>query len=157
MARQLCFAVRGSSTPNEGSYCEIDPAVLDQWGIPVLRFHFKWSDDEIRLAKHANESCKAIIEAGGGQMIYESGSPSQPYGYLGPGGVAHEVGSVRMGSSTKDSVLNGFCQSHEVKNLFVTDGGCFTTNPDKNPTLSILALSWRASEYLADEARKGNL
>jgi choline dehydrogenase-like flavoprotein len=151
------LAMRGSMTPNEHSYCEIDPAVVDKWGIPVLRFHFKWNDDEIRMAKHANENCKAIIEAGGGQVISESGSPDQPYGYLGASGVAHEVGTVRMGSSTKDSVLNGFCQAHEVKNLFVTDAGSFTTNPDKNPTLSILALSWRAAEYLADEARKGNL
>ncbi len=79
------------------------------------------------------------------------------YGYLNPGGVAHEVGTVRMGTDPKTSVLNGFCQAHEVKNLFVADGACFTTNPDKNPSLTILALSWRASEYLLDQARKGNL
>jgi choline dehydrogenase-like flavoprotein len=106
--------------PNEGSYCEIDPEVVDQWGIPVLRFHFKWSDDEIRMAKHMNESCKAIIEAGGSQVISESGSPQSRYGYLGAGGIAHEVGTVRMGASSRDSVLNGFCQAHDIKNLFIT-------------------------------------
>ena len=155
--RTALLAVRGSMIPNERSYCEIDPEVVDQWGIPVLRFHFKWSDDEIRMAKHMNENCKAIIEAGGGQVISESGSPQSRYGYLGPGGVAHEVGTVRMGESSKDSVLNGFCQAHDIKNLFVTDAGSFTTNPDKNPTLTILALSWRAAEYLTEAARRGDI
>ena len=64
---------------------------------------------------------------------------------------------VRMGSDSRTSALNGFCQAHDVKNLFVTDGACFATNSDKNPTLTITALSWRASEYLLEQARKGNL
>jgi choline dehydrogenase-like flavoprotein len=62
-----------------------------------------------------------------------------------------------MGADPKTSVLNRFCQAHEVKNLFVTDAGCFTTGPDKNPTLNILALSWRAAEYALEQARKNNL
>ena len=62
-----------------------------------------------------------------------------------------------MGSDAKTSVLNGFCQAHDVKNLFVTDGACFTTNPDKNPTPTILALSWRASEYLLKQAKQLSL
>jgi choline dehydrogenase-like flavoprotein len=74
-----------------------------------------------------------------------------------PGGVAHEVGVARMGSDKKNSVLNGFCQAHDVKNLFVSDGACFTTSPDKNPTISILALSWRAAEYALEQARRGEL
>jgi choline dehydrogenase-like flavoprotein len=151
------LAVRGSMVPNERSYCEIDSEVVDQWGIPVLRFHFKWNEEEIRLAEDANQTCKAIVEAAGGKVIAESGSPHDRYGHLGSGGVAHEVGAVRMGSDAKTSVLNGFCQAHDVSNLFVTDAACFTTNPNKNPTLSILALSWRAAEHLADEAKKGNL
>ncbi len=62
-----------------------------------------------------------------------------------------------MGSDPETSVLNGNCQAHDVKNLFVTDGASFVSNPDKNPTLTIMALSWRASEYLIEEAKKGNL
>jgi choline dehydrogenase-like flavoprotein len=73
------------------------------------------------------------------------------------GEVIHETGTVRMGKDPKTSALNQFCQAHDVKNLFVTDGACFVSNPDKNPTLSILAFSWRASDYLLDEARKGNI
>ena len=73
------------------------------------------------------------------------------------GEIIHELGTVRMGTNPAKSALNGFCQAHEVKNLFVTDAACFVSNPDKNPTLTIMALSWRASDYLADEAKKGNL
>jgi choline dehydrogenase-like flavoprotein len=151
------LAVRGSMLPNERSSCTIDPDVVDQWGIPVLRFNFKWSDNEVRLARDMNQSCRAIVEAAGGQVVSETGSADAPYGFLAAGGVAHEVGTVRMGADPKTSVLNEFCQAHSVKNLFVTDGACFTTNPDKNPTITILALSCRASEYLASEAKKGNL
>jgi len=71
--------------------------------------------------------------------------------------IIHEVGTVRMGEHRTTSALNQYCQAHDVKNLFVTDGASFVTNADKNPTLTIMALTWRASDYLLDQARKGNL
>jgi choline dehydrogenase-like flavoprotein len=74
-----------------------------------------------------------------------------------PGEIIHEVGGVRMGTNPANSVLNQFCQAWEVDNLFVTDGGCFVSNADKNPTLSIMAIAWRASDYLLDEMRRGSL
>jgi choline dehydrogenase-like flavoprotein len=75
-----------------------------------------------------------------------------------PGGFAsHEVGTARMGTDPRTSVLNSFCQAHDVKNLFVTDGSAFTTSSEKNPTLTILALSLRASEYIAQQRRLGEL
>ncbi len=153
----VTLAARGEMIPNERSFCEIDSSVVDQWGIPVLRFHFQWSENERLIARDMNQTCKAIVDAAGGIILSETGGADRPYGYLAPSGVAHEVGTVRMGADPQTSVLNGFCQAHDVKNLFVTDGACFTTNPEKNPTLSILALSWRAADYLADEAGKGNL
>jgi choline dehydrogenase-like flavoprotein len=73
------------------------------------------------------------------------------------GAVIHEIGTVRMGDDPKTSVLNRYCQAHEVKNLFVADGGPFVSNSDKNPTLTIIALAWRTAEYLAEEMRKGNV
>lgn len=149
---------RGEMIPNERSYCEIDPNVVDAWGIPVLRFHFEWGQNDIKMANDMHETFRAIIEAAGGTCLTSKETAGErPYGFLYEGGVAHEVGTVRMGESPKTSALNRFCEAHDVKNLFVTDGACFATNPDKNPTLSILALSWRASEYLLDQARKGNL
>jgi len=148
---------RGEMIPNEQSYCEIDPDLVDQWGIPVLRFHYAWTENDIKMAEDMNETFTAIIEAAGGTPVSHVGSPRSRWGHLYEGGVAHEVGTVRMGHDAKTSALNGFCQAHDVKNLFVTDGACFATNPDKNPTCTITALSWRASAFLLEEAKKGNL
>src|SRR5437016_3170287 len=152
------FAGRGEMIPNPDTYCEIDPEVVDEWGIPVLRFHFKWSDYELLQAKDMQETFKAIVETMGGEYkTHTSIRGDLPFGIEPGGKIIHEVGTARMGADPKTSVLNGFCQAHDVKNLFVTDGAPLVTNPDKNPTLTIMALSWRASEYLLDEARKGNI
>src|SRR6266849_204271 len=152
------FAGRGEMLPNPDTYCEIDPDVVDQWGIPALRFHFKWSDYELLQAKDMQETFRAIVETMGGEYRTKTSIHGQyPFGIAEGGKIIHEVGTARMGADPKTSVLNGFCQAHDVKNLFVTDGAPLVTNPDKNPTLTIMALSWRASEYLLDEAKKGNL
>jgi len=152
------LAGRGEMIPNPHSYCEIDPEVVDKWGIPVLRFHFKFGENEIKMAHDMQETFRAIVEAVGGTYVTRTEATGDlPYGLDRGGSVIHEVGTVRMGNDPRTSPLNGFCQAHDVKNLFVTDGACFVTNPDKNPTLTILALSWRASEYLLDQARKGEL
>jgi choline dehydrogenase-like flavoprotein len=152
------FSGRGEMIPNPDTYCEIDPETVDQWGIPVLRFHFKWTDYELRQAKDMQDTFKSIIETmGGTYMTRTEIDGTYPFGIRAGGRIIHEVGTARMGSDPKTSVLNGYCQAHDVKNLFVTDGAPLVTNPDKNPTLTIMALSWRASEYLLDEAKKGNV
>src|SRR5579863_2091883 len=152
------FAGRGEMIPNPNSYCEVDPNTLDEWGIPVLRFHWQWSDNEIKMAKDMQETFRSIVEAGGGTFYSQVRSDGpNPYGIADGGVIIHELGVVRMGSNPKTSALNGYCQAHDVKNLFVTDAASFVSNPDKNPTLTIMALSWRASEYLLDQAKKGNL
>jgi choline dehydrogenase-like flavoprotein len=152
------FSGRGEMVPNPDTFCEIDPAVVDQFGIPVLRFHFKWSDYELHQAKDMQQTFRAIVEAAGGQYRTNTESDGPyPFGIQPGGKIIHEVGTARMGADPKTSVVNGFCQAHDVKNLFVTDGAPLVTNPDKNPTLTIMALSWRASEYLLDQAKKGSL
>jgi choline dehydrogenase-like flavoprotein len=152
------FGGRGEMIPNKDSYCEIDPDTVDEWGIPVLRFHFRWSEDELRQAKDMQETFRAITEAAGGEYMTESSiDGDSPYGIQAGGEIMHEVGTARMGAAPETSVLNGYCQAHDVPNVFVNDGASFPTMPDKNPTLTILALSWRASEHLLEEARKGNL
>ncbi|MBV9342927.1 MAG: GMC family oxidoreductase [Acidobacteria bacterium] len=152
------FSGRGEMIPNEKTYCEIDPTVMDEWGIPVLRFHFQWGESEIKMARDMQQTFRDIVEAGGG-TYYARTMPegTNPYGIEDGGMIIHELGTARMGVSPKTSALNPYCQAHDVKNLFVTDGAAFVSNPDKNPTLTIMALAWRASEYLLDEARKGNL
>jgi choline dehydrogenase-like flavoprotein len=152
------LAGRGEMIPNPDSFCEIDPDIVDEWGIPVLRFHFKWGENEVKMARDMQQTFRAIVEAVGGTYLTRTESAGEfPYGLPFGGEIIHETGTVRMGNDPRTSALNGYCQAHDVKNLFVTDGACFVTNPDKNPTLSILALSWRASEYLLDEAKKGNI
>ncbi len=150
------FAGRGEMIPNEDSFCEIDPAVKDKWGIPVLRFNWKWSEHETRQAKHMQEAGAALITAMGGKLFkppVADGAEAIANG----GFIIHEVGGTIMGADPKKSVTNQWCQTWDVKNLFVTDGGPFASNADKNPTLTIMALAWRASDYMLEEMRKGNL
>jgi choline dehydrogenase-like flavoprotein len=152
------FAGRGEMIPNPDSYCELDSNTVDQWGIPVLRFHWKWSENEILMAKDMQETFRAITEAAGGTYTTKVAPDGpQPYGIADGGVIIHEIGTARMGNNPRTSVLNSNCQAHDVKNLFVTDGAPFVTNADKNPTLTIMALSWRASEYLIAQAKSGSL
>jgi choline dehydrogenase-like flavoprotein len=152
---QVSFAGRGEMIPNKDSYCDIDPQRVDAWGIPVLRFHFGWSDHEIKQVRHMEQTFASIIETMGGKVL---GTQPDPQKAISVGGfIIHEAGTVRMGSDPKTSSLNQYCQAHDVKNLFVCDAAPFVSQPDKNVTLSIVAFAWRASEYLAEEMRKGNV
>jgi choline dehydrogenase-like flavoprotein len=150
------FAGRGEMIPNEDSYCEIDPERKDKWGIPVLRFHWKWSDHEKKQAVHMQKTFAAIIGEMGGKVL---GTPETDpeKAIMGGGTIIHEVGTTCMGSDPEKSVLNQYCQAWEVPNLFVTDGGPFASNADKNPTLSIMAIAMRSCSWLAEEMRKGNI
>jgi choline dehydrogenase-like flavoprotein len=150
------FSCRGEMIPNDDSYCEIDKAVVDEWGIPVLKFHFKWSEDEIQMTKYARETFREIIITAGGEPLRTFG-PEDNWGISRGGMIIHEVGAARMGADRSTSVLNSNCQAWDCKNLFITDGAPFVSNADKNPTLSILALAWRTSEYAADQVRKLNV
>ncbi|MGE0353204.1 MAG: GMC oxidoreductase [Gemmatimonadales bacterium] len=151
------FSGRGEQVISDDCYCEIDPEKVDQWGIPVLRFHWKWSQHEIRQVKHMHETFAALIDAMGGTLLWNRPGPENDYGIAPGGRIIHELGCVRMGSSPKTSVLNPWCQSWEVKNLFCTDGGPFVSQADKNPTWTILALSMRASERILELRKRGEV
>jgi len=152
----VSFSGRGEMIPNKNSWCEIDPERVDAWGIPVLRFHFQWSENEINQVRHMHDTFAAIIETMGGR-VSDRRPDAQTAGISEGGTIIHEAGTVRMGNDPKTSVLNKYCQSHEVKNLFVCDAAPFVSQPDKNVTLSIVAFAWRANEYLAEEMKKGNV
>ena len=140
----------------------------------MLRFHWDWSDHELNQVRHMQTTFREILEGLGGQVAARrrrartavdaaaaacqarAASHSPAAISLG-GGIIHEVGTVRMGDDPKTSPLNKFCQAHDVKNLFVADGAPFVSNPDKNPTHTIIALAWRTAEYLAEEMRKANV
>jgi choline dehydrogenase-like flavoprotein len=151
------FAGRGEMIPNADSYCEIDPTVVDKWGIPVLRFHYKWSDYELNQVKHMQETFRAIIQEMGGTPTSPMPSKEDGYGIAAGGRIIHEVGVTRMGNDPSTSVLNKNCQAHDVKNVFVADGGPMPSQADKNCTWTILALSMRTAELIADARKAGTL
>jgi choline dehydrogenase-like flavoprotein len=143
--------------PNDDTYCEIDPRMVDRWGIPVLRFHWKWSDHEYNQVKHMQETFRALIAEMGGEVFSPMPSRERGYGIASGGVIIHELGGARMGDDPKTSVLNRWCQAHECKNLFSTDGAPFVSQADKNPTWTILALSLRTSERITELSKRGEL
>jgi choline dehydrogenase-like flavoprotein len=150
------FDGRGEMIPNENSYCEIDPLVKDKWGIPVLRFHWQWSDHETRQAAHMQKTFQEIIEAMGGRVngeVLTDGAKAIQTG----GSIIHEVGGAIMGADAKRSVTNQWGQTWDVKNVFVADGAVFPSNADKNPTLTIMALAWRCADRILDLMRRKEL
>ena len=152
------MAGRGESIPLESNLCEIDPNVVDKYGIPVLRFNVKYTEHEINQAKHMKETFKEIMHEMGAVITWGGNDgPENNYGLETPGKIIHEAGTTRMGNDPKKSALNKHNQAHDCKNLFVVDGGAFVSQADKNITWTILALSMRASEYLMDEMKKGNI
>ena len=148
---------RGESIALESNYCEIDPNVVDEFGIPVLRFNYQWTDHERLQAKHMHETFESVIDAMGGVALGEKPGEDKDYGLLNPGRIIHEVGTTRMGNDPAKSVVNKFQQLHDANNVFIVDAGPFVSQADKNPTWTILALSWRTSEYIIDELKKQNI
>src|SRR6476469_133293 len=152
------MAGSGEAIPREDNFCEIDPEVVDKYGIPVLRFNVKWSDYEIKQAKHMKETFKEVMHNMGAVGTWGGDDDEKNnYGLEVPGKIIHEAGTVRMGNDPKRSALNSYNQAHDCKNLFVVDGGAFVSQADKNITWTILALSMRASEYLVSEMKKQNI
>lgn len=152
------MAGRGEAVPREDNYCEIDPNVVDKFGIPVLKFNVKWSDYERKQAKHMKETFKEIMHNMGAVITWGGhDDASNDWGLNKPGEIIHEGGTARMGNNARTSSLNKWNQAHDCKNLFVVDGAAFTSQADKNITWTILALSMRASEYIVDEMKKNNL
>jgi len=148
---------RGESIARKENYCEIDPTTVDEFGIPVLRFNYKWTDAERKQAKHMHDTFEEIIHNMGGIALGEKPGADKNYGLHNPGAIIHEVGTTRMGSDPKNSVVNEFERLHDVDNVFVVDAGPFVSQADKNPTWTILSLSWRTSEYIIEELKKQNI
>jgi choline dehydrogenase-like flavoprotein len=151
------FSGRGEQIPNADCYCEIDPAVVDQWGIPVLRFYWKWADHELNQVKHMQETFRALVAEMGGQVFSPMPTREQGYGIAPGGRIIHELGGIRMGDDPKTSAVNKWCQAHDCRNLFVADGAPFVTQADKNPTWTIIALAWRTADYIAEQRRSNTI
>tara|TARA_B110000444_G_C18823808_1_gene589201 strand:+ start:106 stop:1824 length:1719 start_codon:yes stop_codon:yes gene_type:complete len=148
---------RGESIARKENYCEIDPTTVDEFGIPVLRFNYQWSDNELKQARHMHETFEEVLGNMGGKLLGDKPGPEKKYGLHNPGRIIHEVGTTRMGSDPKTSVVNEFERLHDVENVFIVDAGPFVSQADKNPTWTIMALSWRTSEFIIEELKKQNI
>jgi len=141
----------GEVLPRYESHVDLDPAEQDRWGIPVLRFHYQFGDNERKMAEDMATTAREMFEAAGIEVI---GVDRE---ILTEGWSIHELGTARMGRDPKTSVLNQFQQSHDVRNLFVVDGSSHVSASCQNPTWTIMALAWRSCDYLAEELRNGSL
>jgi len=141
----------GETLPRRDNFCELDPTVTDEWGIPALRIHGSLGPNEEAMRFDMVSSAVEMLEASGGKDI----QPITDSYALGEG--IHEMGSARMGRDPRTSVLNGWNQAHDVPNLFVTDGACMTSASCVNPSLTYMALTARAVDYAVDQIRRGDL
>ncbi|MGB5820810.1 MAG: GMC family oxidoreductase [Saonia sp.] len=153
----LGFGGRGESIPQKSNYCEIDPTKVDEFGIPVLRFHYQWTDFERNQVKHMGDTFEELAHNIGGEPLGHKPTKEEDYGISPPGWIIHEVGTTRMGTDVKTSVVNQFQQLHDTDNVFIVDAGPFVSQADKNPTWTILALAWRTSDYIIEQLKQQNI
>jgi glucoside 3-dehydrogenase (cytochrome c) catalytic subunit len=144
--------VQGECLPRYDNYVALDPEKKDAWGIPALHVNASYGENERLMAKAMHHDVTEILDA---MKLANPRPPSERLSLFGKN--IHECGTARMGADPKKSVVNSFGQLHDVKNLFVTDGAVFATQGCYEPTLTIMAISARAGDYIADECRKGNL
>ena len=149
----LRLALRGEMVASEHCYMDIDPNTKDKWGIPVPRFHWRWSDQELNQVAHGLAVGKQIFELLGGEVIAPNRTPEEAI--LKGGEIIHEVGTTRMGSDRKQSVTNHHGQCWDHPNLYIMDGGVFASNPHKNCTLTIMTLAMRNASHLAQSLKRG--
>ncbi len=142
----------GEVLPRADNRITLDPVRKDAYGIPLMRIEYSIGENERKMAEAMYTTCEEILHAAKAEVLpYRRGSLDVN------GAAIHEHGTCRMGTDPKRSALNRYCQAHEVKNLFVVDGASFPTSTEKNPTLTILANAWRATDYMAAEMAAGRV
>ena len=137
--------------PRYENFVELNHDKLDAWGIPTLKIHFSWSDNEYKMWDDGRQQAAEMLEATGHKEVKLQGEPSVG------GFCIHEVGTARMSENPKQGVLNKYAQAHDVKNLFVTDGAAWTSVACQNPTLTMMAITTRTCDYIQDQLGKGGL
>jgi len=142
----------GEVLPYKDNRVVVDAKKTDRYGLPIAKIEYQIRENEKKMLGDMYDMAEQVMRAAKAEMLpFKRGSVDVA------GSAIHEHGTVRMGRDPKRSALNGYCQMHDVKNVFVVDGAAFTTASEKNPTLTILALSWRATDYLAEQIRKGEV
>jgi choline dehydrogenase-like flavoprotein len=141
----------GECLPNYDNEVFLDSRGKDSWGIPILNISCTFGSNEDALRNDFVSEATEMLDAAGLKNISTFQSEHKP------GFSIHEMGTARMGRDRKTSFLNGYNQSHEVRNLFVTDGSCMTSSACQNPSLTYMALTARACDYAVGEMKRGNL
>jgi choline dehydrogenase-like flavoprotein len=143
------IALWGECLARKENSVEIAKNRVDAWGIPVLKISADWSGNEKKMWDDGREQAAEMLRAAGATSVRLTGQHSVP------GFCIHETGTARMGNDPKTSVLNKYCQAHDVENIFVTDGACWVSSGCQNPTLTMMALTVRTCDYIVREyARK---
>jgi choline dehydrogenase-like flavoprotein len=148
---RLMFYGFGECLPNHSNYVELDKNQVDAWGIPTLKIHCAWSENEMAIRRDMTITAAEMLAAAGGRNI-DTFMEEDP-----PGFAIHEMGTARMGRDPKTSVLNAHNQAHDIKNLFITDGGAMASSSCVNPSLTYMALTARACDYAVRQMKKGEL
>ena len=148
---EVSYSAFGEVLPRRENRVYLDPTVKDGYGIPVLRFDYRFGDNELKMAEDMADTAEEMLRAAGAENIRVVREP------LTEGWSIHELGTARMGNDPKTSVTNAFGQTHEVRNLFLADGSVFVSAGCQNPTWTILALCWRSMDYLKEEMRRGEI
>lgn len=142
----------GEVLPQRYNRVTVEGTPLDRYGVPISKIEYRIGENERKMIAEMYDTAESIFRSAKAEILpFERGWIDSL------GSAIHEHGTCRMGQDPKRSALNGFCQMHDVKNVFVVDGSAFTTASEKNPTLTILALAWRATDYLAGEIKRGNV
>jgi choline dehydrogenase-like flavoprotein len=156
VSREIPYSVsmeaQGECLPRFDNFVELDPEKQDAWGIPALRIHASYGENERAMAKAMRRDIGNMLDA---LQVKKADPPSEDLSVFGKN--IHECGTARMGTDPKKSVLNAFNQVHDVKNVFVTDGAAFVTQGCYEPTLTIMAISVRASDYIIEASKKREL
>ena len=148
----MSFGGFGEMLPNPANRATLHPTLVDAWGIPTLHIEAAWSDNELAIHRDMNVTAAELLEAAGAKDIRpDARGPSTP------GNTNHEMGTARMGRDPKTSVLNGWNQTWDVPNVFVTDGACMASSGNQNPSLTYMALTARACHYAVDAMKRGDL
>jgi len=154
---QMGLEAFGEALPRYDNYVTIDDTITDALGIPALRIHCKWGENEFAMREDMKQSAAEMLDASGAKNIQMFDHYTD--GGLGaePGLGIHEMGTARMGRDPASSILNGHNQCHSVPNVFVTDGACMTSSACQNPSITYMALTARAANYAVEELKRQNL
>jgi choline dehydrogenase-like flavoprotein len=147
----LSFGGFGEVLPRKENRITLDPVVRDAWGLPVIRFDYRFGDNELKMAKDMGDTIEEMLIAAGAEDI-QIGREPLPEGWS-----IHEIGTARMGDDPKTSVTDRFCRLHDVKNVYLADGAPFVSGGTQNTTWTILAMAWRTMDYLKEQVRTGDL